>query len=215
MAKAKISQAEFDKIVVVERMDTKPTVCVHGVNDIAFQVSDGARGCWQYRAWKHMLQRCFDARRKVRNPTYKDVTCCDEWLSFGNFLEWVNKEVDYKGKPTGMDLDKDIIIRGNKVYSPEACSFVPQAVNKLLHRRSKPKSGLPIGVYYHVGTGKFVSYLGCNSRQTYVGLYETPEEASLSYMAAKEAQIKTVALQHKAILKPAVFESLMNWSVEP
>ena len=215
MVKAKLSQAEFDKIVVVERMDAKPTVCTYGVNDIAFQVSGVAGGCWQYRAWKHMLQRCFDARRKVINPTYRDVTCCDEWLSFANFLEWCNKEVDYSGKPEGMDLDKDIIIMGNKQYSPEACSFVPRDVNVLLTDHRAARGEYPQGVNYHKSTGKFVVQLSVDGKQKHLGLFLTPEDAFAAYKIAKEAQIKVVALRYKDVLKPAVFESLMNWSIEP
>ena len=42
---------------------------------------------WEYRKWQGMLQRCFDNKYKEKYPTYKDVTCCDRWLCFANFLE--------------------------------------------------------------------------------------------------------------------------------
>lgn len=49
----------------------------------------------EYRLWKHMLQRCFDNDYKERQPTYKDVTCVDDWLLFEKFYEWVKDQENY------------------------------------------------------------------------------------------------------------------------
>lgn len=132
MIRNKLSQSEVDKLISVEKVFARPTVYGHGKNDVNFQSYVGGKRVWQYGLWTFMLKRCFCEKVKLRYPTYQDVTCCSEWLSFANFLEWCNKEVDYKGKPQGMALDKDLIIKGNKVYSPETCSFVPRFVNTLL-----------------------------------------------------------------------------------
>ena len=215
MKRLKLSQAEIDKLVVVERSVARPTLFKVGINDVGFQVAADRKPIWQYSLWCRVLERAFCQKLKTDKPTYKDVTCCDEWLSFATFVEWVNKEVCYSGKPEGMDLDKDIIIRGNRVYSPEACSFVPQAVNKLLNSKTKARGEWPIGVYYNKRDRHFRAQLSDNGCGKLLGTFNTPEEASLAYKVAKEAQIKAVANQYKDVLKPAVYESLMNWEIEP
>ena len=215
MKKIVLSQAEIDKLVVVERSVARPTLFKFGINDVGFQVAADRKPIWQYSLWKAMLQRAFCQKLKTDKPTYKDVTCCDEWLSFANFLEWVNKEVDYKGKPDGYQFDKDLIIRGNKVYSPEACSFVPRSINMLLVDSGAIRGEYPMGVCMCKPTKRFNSYVTINGRTKHLGVFDTPEEAFLAYKVAKEAQIKAVANQYREVLKPAVYESLVNWGIEP
>ena len=213
MSKLKLTQAEIDKLVTVERIDALPTVHGVGCNDVQFQIKIDRKNIWQYRLWKDMIQRGYDVKTKSARPTYKDVTCCDEWLSFANFVCWVNKEVGYSGKPDGYQLDKDLILRGNKHYSPEACSLVPRAVNALLNSNGNSRGRYPVGVHFDVKHDGFAAGLRCGGVRKNIGLFATPEEAFLAYKIAKEAHIKVVALQHKDILKPAVFESLMGWEI--
>lgn len=215
MSKLKLTQAEIDKLVVVDRVAVKPTGVGVGLNDVDFRVRVDSKPIWQYKLWMSMLGRCFDAKYKQRYPTYENVTCCDEWLSFANFFEWLNKEVGYKGKPVGSALDKDILVKGNKTYSPDACSFVPQAVNKLLNDRGAGRGEFPVGVCFDKCRGKFKACLTCFGRNKHLGYYDTIEDAAFAYKTAKEAQIKAVATRYKDVLSPAVYESLMNWEVQP
>lgn len=213
MSKLKLTQFEVDKMAAVERVRAAGRVYGVGVNDVGFVVNQIGGSIWQYRLWIDVIKRSYSHALKERHPTYKDVTCCDEWLSFATFLEWCNKEVGYKGRPAGMQLDKDLIIKGNKTYSPEACSFLPQQVNKLLTNTVTGRGYYPVGVYYHERDGEFRSQLCYAGKQKCLGYCNTPEDAFAAYKVAKEAQIKVVALQYKDVLKPAVFESLMNWEI--
>ena len=215
MKKIVLTQDQVDKLVVVERAVVEPTVHGVGCVDVPFKISNGGKQFWQYQLWNSMLSRCFNEGVKDSQPTYKDVTCCDEWLSFGNFVEWVNKEVDYKGKPEGLQLDKDLIVKGNKVYSPDACSFVPRAVNNLLTSSGSVRGEWPVGVRPHKRSGKFVVQLGVDGKRKHLGSFLTPEEAFAVYKLAKEAQIKAVANQYRGVIKPAVFHLLMGWEVTP
>ena len=204
MKKLKLSQAEIDKLVVADRRGVLPTVYGVARNDVCFQVSINLKLCWQYKIWCSMLQRCFDQKEKGRHPRYNHTNCCAEWLSFGNFLEWVNKETEYTGRQIGFELDKDILFKGNQVYSKDNCCFVPKEINMLIR-------DVFTGRYKEKLRGKYrVQNMG-----KHVGYFDTPEEAFLAYKVAKEAQIKAVANQHKDVLKPAVYESLMNWEIEP
>jgi hypothetical protein len=215
MAKVKLTQDQIDGLVSVERVVTKPTVYGVGFNDVGFQTTIDRKDIWQYDLWKSMLRRCFNEGYKQRNPTYQNVTCCDEWLSFANFFEWVNKEVMYKGKPVGMQLDKDILVRDNQIYSPEPCSFVPTAVNSLLIDSGAARGDCPVGVCFHKHVGKYIARLKCFGKLKHLGYYTTPEAASFAYKTAKEAQIKIVATQYKDVLSSDVYESLMIWEITP
>lgn len=82
-----------------------------------------------YDRWCNMLRRCYDEKSFITNPTYKDCTVCDEWKTFSNFKIWIEKQ-DYQGK----DLDKDLLVFNNKVYSPDTCILVPPTVNAFLLR---------------------------------------------------------------------------------
>lgn len=213
MKKSKLTQVQIDEMVFVNRVSTTPSVFGVGVNDCDFQVAVCGKMIWQYALWKNMLKRCFYGKFKATDPAYKDVTCCNEWLSFANFLEWVNKEVGYSGKPVGFELDKDLIIKGNKVYSPEVCCFVPKDVNVLLNPNCASRGDWPVGVSFRRKAGGFKTQISCNGFLKHVGLFDNPEDAFAAYKIAKEAQIKVVAMQYKDVLKPAVFESLMNWEI--
>jgi len=203
MKKLKLTQGEIDKMVSVERLAVNPTVYGVGYNDVAFSTSINRKNVWQYKLWHSIL---------ARNP---DVLCCDKWLSFANFLEWLNKEVGYKGKPEGLVLDKDIIVRGNKIYSPETCGFVPFMVDSVVNEYIKSIGDLPIGVTFNKERIKFQAFLKFCGKNLYLGGYDSPEEAGRIYKTAKETQIRAVANQYKDVLKPAVYESLMNWELEP
>lgn len=214
MSKQKLSQDEIDKIVVAGRVVSKPSMCNVGIVDVDFQTCQNGRLIWQYKLWINMLARCFRAEYKEAHPTYEWATVCDEWLSFATFLEWCNKEVAYSGKPDGLALDKDLIISGNKAYSPEACSFVPDAINLLLGNNAAIRGDLPIGVCLMKKTGTYRASLKCWGSEKYLGSFKTPEAAFAAYKIAKEAHVKIVATQHRDSVKPAVYEALMNWKVE-
>ena len=213
MKKIILTQEQVDKLAVVERVVVKPSVRGVGCVDVLFQTCVDRQRLWQHDLWSGLLERCFCEKFKGRNPTYMNVTCCDEWFSFANFLEWCNKEVGYRGKPVGMQLDKDILYKGNLTYSPDKCCFVPRAVNLLLNDRAKMRGEWPLGVYFDKSRRKFVAKIQCYSRTKTIGAFDSPKEAFLAYKFVKEAHIKVVALEHREVLKSAVFESLMDWKI--
>ena len=156
---------------------------------------------WEYDRWQKMLQRCFDNKFKERNPAYKDVTCCDRWLCFANFLEDLeilkqeyNWNVDEK-----LQLDKDILYKGNKLYSLENCVLVPQWINTLFIKCDASRGEYPVGVCYHKRDKKYQARCRINGVKKHLGYYNTIEEAFNAYKIAKENEIKRVA--NECILK--------------
>ena len=149
----------------------------------------------EYHKWQNMLQRCFDNKLKEKNPTYKDVTCCERWLCFANFLEdfevlkqEYNWNVDEK-----LQLDKDILHKGNKIYSLENCVLVPDYINFLFIKNDTKRGEYPIGVSYNKQNKKYQARCRINGKRKGLGLYNTPEEAFNAYKIAKENEIKRVA----------------------
>lgn len=50
----------------------------------------------EHNAWQQMLRRCFDEQVKKEKPTYQNVSCCDEWLLYENFYEWLISQENYR-----------------------------------------------------------------------------------------------------------------------
>ena len=167
----------------------------------------------EYILWRNMLKRCYDSNAKKEFPSYTLATTTESFRDFVKFTSWCIKQIgfnfkDDKGKP--FQLDKDILFKGNKIYSEETCAFVPQEVNLLFVKREKSRGGYPIGVRFHKAGGMFRAMY--NNKQS--EHFKTPEEAFCTYKEAKEAYIKEVANKWKDKIDPKVYEALMNYQVE-
>lgn len=166
-----------------------------------------------YDKWFSMLSRCYDSKVQTNSPAYKDCYVCEEWLNFQEFAAWYysqNVESDYA-------LDKDIIIKGNKVYAPDRCALVPRKINNLFEKRRALRGIFPIGIYHapYCKNNPFVA--SCNDgngKNKHLGCFKSPEEAFLAYKKFKEALIKKMASEYKDKLILRVYEAMMNYQVE-
>lgn len=174
----------------------------------------------EYRIWGNMLKRCFDDKFKERQPTYKDVTCCDRWLCFVNFLEdfeILKNEYNWSENEK-LNLDKDILHKGNKLYSLENCILVPQWINKLFIKRDNDRGEYPIGVSYDKQNKKYQTHCGINGENKNLGRYNTPEQAFNAYKMAKENEIKRIA--NDCVLKGFItkdsrlYKAMINYQVK-
>lgn len=148
--------------------------------------------CDFHMKWMSMVQRCYSPSFQSKFPTYKGCTVCNEWLTFSVFKSWMEKQ-DWQG----LQLDKDIIEPGNKVYSPSTCVFIPRAINVIMTDAGASRGECPIGVCRN---GKrFQSQLTVKGKSKYLGLYSTIEEASDAYKQAKSAYILDVIEQHPTL----------------
>ena len=160
-----------------------------------------------YGAWTGMLRRCYDKKLHDKYPTYSNTVLCEEWHNFQNFAEWY--ENNFK---EGYHLDKDILIKGNKVYSPETCCFVPHEINTLFVKNDTNRGDLPIGVTKQ--KDKFiVSYTKSNNTM-HLGTFNTPEEAFQAYKISKESHIKEMAEKYKHQISEEVYKIIINYKVE-
>ena len=108
--------------------------------------------CPYYRVWANMLKRCYSTKLQERFKTYKGCSVSEEWLRFSNFRRWMEKQ-DWEG----MQLDKDLIFSGNKVYSKETCVFVTRVVNSFTLDCRASRGEWMIGVNWNKEKGKFRS----------------------------------------------------------
>ena len=163
-----------------------------------------------YFAWHNMISRCYSEDIHSKRPTYQDCSVCEEWKCFATFKEWFDNQVYFNG----WKLDKDILVKGNKVYSPDTCCFVPNEVNVLFTKRQNCRGELPIGVQYSESKRRYKSSVRRDNNGAFLGYYSTPEEAFQAYKVAKEAWIKEVADKWKDKLDPKVYDALYQYEVE-
>jgi len=165
-------------------------VCGVGVNDADYPVSrsvDYGFGlsyskCKFYITWVNMLKRCYSASYQLNKPTYVGCESCDEWLFFSNFKAWMEKQ-DWHGKY----LDKDILLLGNKTYSPQTCLFVSPLVSSFLKSESDFSEERADGVYYDKKNKVFKSDC-CNpitGKREFVGRYNSEAIAHIAWKKRK------------------------------
>lgn len=164
-----------------------------------------------YKVWESMLRRCYCSKYHEKRPSYKGCTVCEEWWNYQVFAQWFYENF-YEIENEKMALDKDILHKGNKVYSPNNCIFVPQFINTLFIKCNKTRGEFPIGVRKH--GNKFQAQLRKGNRNIPLGTYDTPNEAFLAYKQTKEQFIKEVAEKYKSQIPQKLYEALMNYEVE-
>ena len=180
-----------------------------------------------YLAYKHWKRLCNRAIYKDGRLAYQDVQVCQEWYDFFNFEKWFEENY-YEIPNCRMELDKDILIKNNKVYQPNACCFVPQEINSLLisknlktikHHFDKNTSPanqeLPVGVTWCNDKNKYRASLNLGKGVVKnLGRFNTVQEAFECYKQAKENRIKEVANQDKDNLPLYIYNALINFKIE-
>ena len=180
---------------------------VHGVG---YSGETGSISCKNTTSiWSGMIYRCYGDNFKKKSSAYIGCSVSEEWLRLENFYQWY-KTHEFYG--LGYELDKDLLIRGNKVYSAETCCLIPNEINVAIVVNRKSESGLPLGV---ATTGnRYCSYIRYNGGdKNYLGAYDTPEEASAAYVKAKEDYIHSLAEKWHGKIEERAYQALMNWTV--
>lgn len=165
-----------------------------------------------YQRWVKVIERGHCPKFKAKHPTYKDVTVCEEWHNFQNFAAWFEENYN----PEYMqdwDLDKDIICKDCKIYSPETCAFVPKEINSLfkkeeIGRKSKISTGVRL-----TKSQKYSAYMSKNNKQIRLGTFNTPEEAIDAYKTAKERHVKEIADRWKDLIDLRLYNAMYEYNV--
>ena len=183
-----------------------------GVTDTDTQDAKG--DLKEYKLWLGILERCYDAKSLESNPAYNGCSISKSWKLFSNFQRDIKTMQGFdKAKDFGWHLDKDILIKGNRVYSKETCCFVPMVINNLMRISQRKRTGIASGLI-KTQSNKFKSEIWCGGVFKYLGTFNTEEKAFSVYKKAKEQYIKEVANKWKDQIDQRVYEALMNYQVE-
>lgn len=193
-----------------------------GVEGVGYNTSNlptkiNGKHTQEYTVWREMLRRCYSSSFQKRFPQYSDCYVCDRWHNFSNFYEDIVKMKGYDDlwMGRGINLDKDILVKGNRVYSPKFCRLVPQEVNKLITKRQACRGDNPIGVTFSKSKGKYVASLGFLKNEVIKGnVFDNPYDAFLFYKKHKELYIKKVITDFKDRLDIDVFNALSDYKVD-
>jgi hypothetical protein len=160
-----------------------------------------------YSAWASMIGRSYDEKTQKIHPTYIGCSVDERWHNFQNYAKWYEENLR-----DGFEVDKDILFKGNKIYSPKTCCFVPTEINNLFVKSNKQRIDLPIGV---VKSGKkFRAIIRKGVDNIDLGTYKFIQEAFNAYKIAKEFWIKEVADEWKDRIELDVYEAMYNWTIE-
>ena len=188
---------------------------VYGVGVIGDKYPSKVNGVLtkEYKLWTSMLVRCYSDNSKKKNPTYEGCEVSNNFKSYEYFYEWCNKQVGFGVE--GFELDKDLLIKGNKVYSEDSCVFIPTEINSLLVKRENMRGKYLIGVHWCNTKKVFVAQVSRNKgMQEHLGLFKTEIEAFNTYKTAKEAFVKEQANKWKSQIDERAYEALMGYTVE-
>ena len=182
-----------------------------------YKVSENRKLTDEFKIWYHMLQRCHDPKYHEKEPTYKGCKVEDYLLNFQHMCEWLENNY-YEIPGEKMCLDKDILNKGNKIYSKDTCIFVPQRINTLFTKSDKSRGKNPIGTY-QLSSGNYqVHCSNAYGKSVYLGSYSTEEEAFRVYKEYKEKVIKEVIDSYKGKIPEPFYsrlkEAMYNYEVE-
>ena len=187
---------------------------VFGVGVLGAKYSTRVNGVLtkEYNLWYSMLRRCYSDISKKKYPTYEGCEVSDNFKSYEYFYEWCNEQIGFGNE--GWHLDKDLLIKGNKVYSESACVFIPSEINSLLIKRETLRGEHLIGVCWNKTSKAFMAQVSKNKgKSEYLGSFKTEIEAFKAYKEAKEAFVKEQANKFKSQIDSRAYESLMNYEV--
>lgn len=182
-----------------------------GFNDRKYLTKVNGKHLREYLIWREAIARCYSPIFQKKRPTYVGCSASENFKSYSYFYEWCQTQIGFGKK--GFELDKDLIFKGNKIYSEDTCLFLPSELNSLLTSNKAGRGTLPIGVTA-VGN-RFRVYCGREPASIFVGSFKTPEEAFNAYKQAKENRVKTQAEKWKALIDPRAYAALMAYEVSP
>ena len=189
-----------------------PSVYGVGISGAKYPISEGGVITKEYTLWCGMLKRCYSDTYQKKYPTYIGCEASDNFKSYEYFYEWCNKQVGFANE--GWHLDKDLLVKGNKVYSENTCIFIPSEINTVLIKSTASRGKHLIGVCWSKTNKAFVAKVSRNEgQQEHLGFFKTELEAFNAYKVAKESFVKEQAEKWKSQIDIRAYNALMNYEV--
>ena len=194
-----------------------PSVCGVGILGVKYPSRVNGVKTREYNLWNGMLERCYNSTYKKKHPTYEGCEVSDKFKSYEYFYEWCHSQIgfDNDGNGNPFQLDKDLLIKSNKVYSENTCVFIPSEINSLLVKRAASRGEYLIGVCWSKTSKAFKATVNKNTgKSKHLGYFKTELEAYNAYKVAKESFVKEQANEWKDQIDPRAYEALMKYTVE-
>lgn len=186
-------------------------ICGVGINDRSIPTKRNGVTIKEYSVWSAMIKRCYSVHVAEKQPTYRGCIVSDNFKNYSYFYGWCQTQVGFS--KTGWQLDKDIILKGNTVYSEDYCAFVPKEINSLFTIRANDRGDFPLGVHYCTTHNLIKANCNKDGKKVDLGSFKTPEDAFMAYKTFKEDYIKEVANRYKNEIDERVYNSMMSWEV--
>ena len=187
-----------------------------GVNDYEGVVRSQGETMYEYVVWSDMIRRCYSVKERSRLPTYAGCQAEPFFHYFTNFLNFIKTLKGYKTKDEfgrRFHLDKDLLFKGNKLYSRNTVCLLPPEVNAFLTKSTSTRGKCMIGVSYHKRVHKFTAQFSYDGKLVHLGCYDSEKEAHLAYKTAKENRAKELAEKWKHTIDERAYEALMSYTV--
>ena len=189
-----------------------PSVYGVGILGTKYQAKINGVITKEYDLWHSMLQRCYSDSFKNKRPTYEGCEVSDKFKIYEYFYEWCQNQIGFSNQ--GWHLDKDLLIKGNKVYSEDSCVFIPQEINKVLVKSTASRGEHLIGVHWCKKGKAFKAQISKNKgKREHLGYFKTEIEAFNAYKQAKENFIKEQANKWKSQIDERGYLALINYEV--
>lgn len=167
------------------------------------------RNTLAYSTWIGMFIRCYRKNIKQSDISYIGCLVAPEWHNFQNFADWYEGHDSYG---LSYHLDKDLLKKGNRVYSPELCCLIPPELNAAIVNPAPSSTGLPVGVNLCKRSGRFRVRVNEKGVSRYIGRFDSVDAARAAYVEAKECHIKALAKDWQSRVAENVYNSLISWS---
>lgn len=181
-----------------------------GINDGKYPATLNGLITKEYSLWTSMLERCYNKKLHTMRPTYLGCNVSDNFKMYNYFYEWCQNQIGFN--IADYQLDKDLLLKHNKIYSEDNCVFIPKNINVLLTKRQSDRGILPIGVTK--SGSNFQASCSVNGIRKYLGTFNTPELAFNAYKTFKEAHIKELAEKYKDTIDERAYQALLNYEVD-
>ena len=190
-----------------------PSVCGVGIVGTKYPPTVSGRNTKEYDLWNNMLKRCYSDGSKKQRPTYEGCKVSNNFLRYEYFYEWCHIQVGFNNKD--WQLDKDLLVKGNKVYNESTCVFLPKEINSVLTKSTASRGEYLIGVYWSKTHKAFAAQVRkSKGKREHLGFFKTEIEAFNAYKIAKESYLKELANKWKGEIDGRAYKALVDYEVD-
>lgn len=160
-----------------------------------------------YSLWATMFSNSYNQKVHESCPGFIGYSVDPIWHDFQNFAQWCEKN-----EKQNYHFTKDILIKGNKIYGPDTCCFIPEEINNFLYKNKKKSKIYPIGIVRQ-SVSIFKAEIKFPIGIKIIGHYKSVEYAFEQYKIVKEDYVRRLAIKYADKISPPIYQALMNYTV--